>query len=385
MKVGVIGAGPAGLTAAYRLAQDGADVAVFEAAAAVGGFARSLRLWGHTVDIGPHRFFSSDPRVNRFWLEIVGRDYRMVNRRTRILYRGRRFDYPLRVGNALRNMGLTRAALCVASYGWERVRHAVAPRSLATFEDWVVARFGRRLYETFFKVYTEKLWGIPCTGLDADFAAQRIKRFSLGEAIKSMFGIAGTVHKTLVDQFAYPVRGTGMVYERMAERIAAMGGAVYTECAVRRVLVRDRRVVGLVDERGVEHAFDHVVSTMPLTVMVAGLPDLPEPVRDAAARLRYRNTILVYLLVEGTDLFPDQWLYVHSPEVRAGRVTNFRNWVPDIRGDERTSVLAFEYWCYDDDAEWGAPDADQGIPFCKTNATRAGGAAPVRPPYRRGR
>jgi protoporphyrinogen oxidase len=377
-RIAVIGAGPAGLTAAYELAKGGASVAVFEAADAVGGLARTIERWGHKVDLGPHRFFSTDRRVNRLWLEVVGRDYRMVDRLTRILYRRRFFDYPLRPGNALWNMGVVDACRCLSSYLKEKVRPSFAAGDDQTFESWVVGRFGRKLFEMFFKSYSEKLWGIGCQELDADFAAQRIKKFSLGEAIKSALGLGKGSHKTLVDQFAYPLGGTGLVYERMAKRIEEMGGHIHLRCPVRRLLRYGDTIRAVELSDGRIELFDHVISTMPLTLLVRGLGDLPPHVENAVNALRFRNTILVYLNVKGTRLFPDQWLYVHSPDLGMGRVTNFRNWAPELCGPEATSVLALEYWCYDEDALWHAPDAELiARATSEIQATGLIGAAPV--------
>jgi protoporphyrinogen oxidase len=357
MRVAVVGAGPAGLTAAYRLAVAGADVDVFEGSDAVGGMARSLDLWGQRVDVGPHRFFSKDPRVNKLWLELIGRDYCMIDRQTRILYRGRLYDYPLRAGNALANLGVAEAAACVASYAAERTKAAFVRRSAETFEDWIVARFGRRLFEMFFKTYSEKLWGLSCRELSADFAAQRIKSFSLAEAVFAMTGIARRKHRTLADVFAYPCNGNGELYERMARAITRAGGRIRLATPVRRIRVEQGVANGLVLGNGeTEGPYDHVVSTMPLTAMVLGLPDVPEAVAQAVGGLRFRNTIVVYLLVDQAEIFSDQWLYVHSPELRMGRVTNFRNWAPQICRDRPGSILALEYWCSDADADWTAPD-----------------------------
>jgi protoporphyrinogen oxidase len=358
MKVAVIGAGPAGMTAAYQLARAGVEVDVYEASDTVGGMARSFSLWGQTVDLGPHRFFSNDARVNRLWLEVVGQDYRMVNRLTRIYYNHRFFYYPLQPVNALWNMGLWEAARCITSYLRERARSSVPANAPETFESWVVGRFGRRLFEMFFQSYSEKLWGISCQDLDADFAAQRIKRFSLGEAIKSALGAGGNKHKTLVDCFAYPLGGTGMVYERMADFIRSRGGRVHLRRPIRRVLQVDGQVVGVEWDGGERDFCNHVISTMPLTLLVKSLGDLPEEVEQAIDSLTFRNTILVYLNVAGTDLFPDQWLYIHSPGLKMGRVTNFRNWIPDLYGEQRSSILALEYWCYDHDDLWLAPEEE---------------------------
>jgi len=355
MKVAVIGAGPAGMTAAYELAKAGVEVDLFEASGKVGGMARTFELWNQKVDLGPHRFFSSDARVNRLWLEVVGRDYQMVDRLTRIYYQGKFFHYPLKAFDALGNLGLWEAGICVLSYGKERV---LKKEPDGSFESWVVSRFGRRLFEIFFKTYTEKLWGIRCTELDADFAAQRIKKLSLYEAIKNaVLGGKGNKHKTLVDQFAYPNGGTGMVYERMAAFVDSHGGKVHLRTPVKRAVSENGVVNGLELESGEIRKYDHVISSMPLTQLVTRLPDVPAPVKAAAQELIFRNTILVYLNVEGTGLFPDNWLYVHSADLQMGRLTNFRNWVPQLHGEEKTSIMALEYWCYDQDAIWTEDNA----------------------------
>ena len=356
-RIGVIGAGPAGATAAYQLAKLGHRVHLFEASPFVGGMARTISLWDQKVDLGPHRFFSSDARVNRLWLEVVGRDYRMVERLTRIFYDGKFFKYPLQAADALKNLGGVEAARCLASYGRMRLR---PPRDLDTFEDWVVSRFGRRLFDIFFKTYSEKLWGIPCTELDSDFAAQRIKKLSLYEAAKAaILGSRGSKHKTLVDRFAYPLGGTGSVYERMIDVVRERGGRVDLSTPVERVEARagerGARIVAL--GKGAE-SFDYVVSSMPLTLLVQKLPDVPDDVLAASRSLKFRNTILVFLNVDATNLFPDQWLYIHSASLATGRVTNFRNWVPELYGASRSTILALEYWCDATDATWPRADDD---------------------------
>ncbi len=358
MRVTVIGAGPAGLTAALCLSRGGAQVTVHEAGQQVGGLARSLDLWGQRVDLGPHRFFSTDRRVNQLWLDVVGRDYRMVNRQTRIYYRGKFFQYPLKPLEALAKMGVPSASACLASYARERVRPSYSVGDPQTFESWVVGRFGRRLFEMFFQSYSEKLWGIGCDQLSADFASQRIKKFSLGEAVKSVLSPRSRGrHKTLVDRFAYPLGGTGAVYERMAEQVEALGGRVQLRSPVSRVLHAGQAVSGVELADGSHEAADHVISTMPLTLLVRGLDNPPAGVAKAAAALKFRNTLLVYLHVDSAALFPDQWIYVHSPELGMGRVTNFRNWVPELTAGAKTTILAVEYWCDADDAQWTQTDS----------------------------
>lgn len=357
LTVGVIGAGPAALTAAYRLQQMGVAVTVFEVGPSVGGLARSFDLWGHKVDLGPHRFFSKDGRVNALWHEVIGDSHRMVDRQTRIYYRSRFFDYPLRVSNVLANLNPADIVASLASYMRQVIAPEFPPEARDTFEAWVVSHFGRQLYEMFFKSYSEKLWGIPCTALDADFATQRIRKFSLGQTVLAALGLGRGRHRTLVDRFAYPKAGSGQVYELMARAITERGGRIHMNARVARVVRQERRVTGLELADGSFHAFDHIVSTMPLTLLLQGLEPPPE-VAAAAAKLTFRNTVLVYLNVEADSLFTDQWIYIHADGVGVGRITNFRNWVPELYGTSRNTVLAFEYWCQDEDTIWSAPDAD---------------------------
>jgi len=339
------------MTAAYQLAKSGVSVEIFEAGGSVGGMSRSIDLWGQKVDIGPHRFFSSDPRINQVWLEVAAPDYDMVNRLTRIFYRGRLFFYPLKPFNALANLGIFEAARCLISYGAERL-NPTKMGDAPSFEQWVVSRFGRRLFEIFFKTYSEKLWGISCSELDADFAAQRIKKFSLGEAILTALGFHKGKHKTLVDQFAYPHGGTGMVYERMAQKCIALGGKLNLNTPVRRVVVEKGKAVAIELENGERREYDHIVSTMPMTHLVERMDDVPPEVLTALKQLTYRNTILAYLRIPAKNLFRDNWLYVHSADLQTGRITNFRNWTPYLYGKSDESIIAMEYWCYDEDALW---------------------------------
>lgn len=354
-RIAVIGAGPAGITAAYEISKkikskDIARLDLYEAGSDVGGLSRSLTLWNQTVDLGPHRFFSNDNRINKLWLEVAGDEYDMVNRQTRIFYKNKFFDYPLKASNALINMGIVEAFLCITSYIKEKI---VPTPQQDTFEWWVTNRFGKRLYRMFFKTYSEKLWGIPCTELDSDFAAQRIKKFSMGEAIKSaLFGNRGNKHKTLVDQFAYPFHGTGSIYQKMKSRIESNGGIVHLNRPVEKILTRDNKAYAILLDDGQIEEYDQIVSTMPLSLMVTRLPDVPESIVSLANSLKFRNTILVFLKVENTQLFTDQWLYIHSDGIEMGRITNFRNWLPTLYGEEKNSILCVEYWANFEDKLW---------------------------------
>jgi len=374
-QVAVIGGGPAGITAAYELSKRGIPVEVFEASPGIGGLARSIELWGQKVDIGPHRFFSTDTRVNKLWIEVAGADYSMVDRLTRIYYKGKFFHYPLQPVNALLNLGPITSVECLLSYFFQK---NTDPSINGTFESWVVSKFGKKLFDIFFKNYSEKLWGISCRELDADFAAQRIKKLSLWEAVINSLGGAKGKHKTLVDQFAYPHGGTGEIYERMAAHVAENHGKIHLETPIRRIITENDKAVALELTSGTTHSFDHIISTMPLTNMVLALPGLPDEVREAANGLTFRNTIIVYLKVEGTGLFPDNWLYVHSPELTTGRITNFSNWVPHLNRGEKATIVALEFWCYDSDELWQMDDAHL-IDRAKADLAKTGlaGSAPI--------
>ncbi|MEI7803336.1 MAG: FAD-dependent oxidoreductase [Bacteroidota bacterium] len=357
-KIIVIGAGPAGLTAASKLAEGGCDVTVYEAGVTVGGLARSFELWGQTVDCGPHRFFSTDKIVNDFFKEVVGDDFILVNRLTRIYYRKKFYFYPLKAMNVLFNIGPFGVIASMWSYFLQRLNPIKNPK---TFEDWVISRFGKKLFNIFFKNYSEKLWGIPCSRIDADWAAQRIKKFSLLEAVKSaIFPDSGGKHKTLVEQFAYPRHGTGLIYQKTKTKIENAGGKVLLNSSVQNVLVENEVAKGVVLKNGETIFADEVISTMPLTLMVKGLNAVPENVKQACDQLFFRNTILVYLEVDAIDLFPDQWIYVHNPDVIHGRITNFRNWSPELFGDKKTSILCMEYWCFSEDEIWKRDENSTG-------------------------
>lgn len=356
LKIAVIGAGPAGLTAAYQLSKQGVHVEVFEASGAVGGMAKTISLWGQLVDLGPHRFFSSDTRVNQLWLEVIEKKYKMVNRLTRIYYQKTFFDYPLKAFNALFGLGIFQSILCILSY----IHYKFFPiKNEKTFEAWVINRFGKRLFSIFFKSYSEKLWGISCKDLDADFAAQRIKKLSLFEAIKSaIFKSEGAKHKTLVDEFAYPNLGAGAVYIEMAKKLKKMGGIIHFNNAVESVYPqKNKNLPKLKLTKGKEMKFDHIISSMPITTLInrMGAPSL---IKEHAKKLKFRNTLLVYLQVEAENLFPDQWIYIHSSDLKTGRITNFKNWVPSTVRGKKETILCLEYWCYDDDDLWSMADKE---------------------------
>jgi len=347
-KVCIVGAGPAGLSAAYSLTKNKFDVDLYEASNFAGGMSRTIPLWNQLVDMGPHRFFSNDSRVNSFWLEIIKDDYIMVNRNTRIFYNNRFFHYPLKPFNALINLGLIESVKCLFSYFFERLK--IKNHKFDTFETWVIKRFGKRLFEIFFKSYSEKLWGIKCSELDSDFAAQRIKKLSLFEAIKSAFIGNHSKHKTLVDQFAYPLFGTGMVYEKMANFIIENGNKLFYEKKIKSIKkLSDKFIVTTHD--GKEAFYDTLISTMPITNLINNFKP-PESVKNASKNLKFRNTLLVYIKLINCNPFPDQWIYIHSQELLTGRITNFKNWAPQINKGDPNTILCLEYWCNDEDDIW---------------------------------
>ena len=368
MKVGIIGAGPAGLTCASELVKGGVSVDVYEAEDAVGGMTKSFELWGQRVDLGPHRFFSMDDRITGFWLEHTKGEYIMVDRLTRIFYKKKFFLYPVRAFNALRNLGIGEAFLCIMSYFKAQFHRKGEEKS---FEEWVSNRFGYKLYSIFFKSYSERLWGIPCTELDADFARQRIKGLNMLEVIKSaVFGGGGAKHKTLVDRFAYPKQGASVPYETITAGLREKGAGVYLSTPVRGIRTKDGKAVGIILEDGSVREYDYIVSTAPFTRMVCSIPEL-SAVHGLAQELKYRNTTLVYLLINKTDIFKDNWIYVHDKTVNMGRITNFRNWSPFMLNGKKEAILCLEYWSYDGDAMWQKSDADM-IAMAKEEIVRTG-------------
>jgi protoporphyrinogen oxidase len=357
----VIGAGPAGLTAAYVLAKAGVRVTVLEAGTTVGGLSRTVEYNGYRFDIGGHRFFTKMREVEALWQEILGDDFISVPRLSRIHYNGRFFDYPLKAGNALRGLGAFNASRIVLSYlRWHYRPHPVEE----TFEEWVTNRFGKRLYEIFFKTYTEKVWGIPCSEISAEWAAQRIQGLSLARAILSSVALTTRpdVVRTLIHEFKYPRLGPGQMWETCRTHVERLGGRVLMQHPVAGLEWRGGRVVSAVTRTPTGHtrvAGDHFISTMPLRSLVRAFdPATPASVRDAAEGLQYRDFILVALILDGDDLFPDNWIYVHTPGLKVGRIQNFNNWSRAMVPDPGRTCLGLEYFCSIGDDVWQRSDSD---------------------------
>lgn len=357
----VIGAGPAGLCAAVELQRSGRSVTIVEQEAhAVGGLARTIDYREHRFDLGAHRFFSKNPEIRRWWAERLGDDFLEIERLTRILYRGKLFSYPLRITNVLRQLGPAESFRCALSYAYSRL-FPVHPE--VSFADWVRNRFGSRLFSIFFKSYTEKVWGIPCHEISADWAAQRIRGLSLSRAALASIGVRPkhAVLTTLTDRFHYPRLGSGMMWEATRKELERAGARFAMGARVNRVLRAGDRIVSIetvaADGASTTHVADHYISSMPLSDLALAIdPPLPDAARRAAEALRYRHLVVVLLIIECRDLFPDQWIYVHEPRVRAGRITNFGNWSPDMAPNEQTSGLALEYFCSEGDELWSRSD-----------------------------
>lgn len=358
--VGIIGAGPAGLSAAYELSKNNVSCIVFEASSDVGGLCRSLPLWNQTVDLGPHRFFSTDPRVNATVDDVLDGKFSMVPRLTRIFHKNKFFKYPLEFLDVFSTLGPSESLRCLSSYIRERVsqlcRQGTKPNN---FEDWIVRSFGQRLYEIFFKSYSEKLWGIRCNKIHSDFAAQRIRRLTFAEALKNALSSKSSKkHRSLVDEFKYPDGGTGELYKKMSLLTQNQGGSIYLNSPVLRVNLENGRATGIELVSGEKFKFDYIISTMPLTRLVTQFNEVPINVREAANRLRYRSTILVYLELSRNSYFDDQWLYIHSEKLKTGRITNFRNWSRTLNGASGATILCHEIWCFQNDSTWNQSDED---------------------------
>lgn len=355
----IIGAGPAGLTAAYELARHQITATVLEADSVVGGISRTAERDGWRFDIGGHRFFTKVERVSQLWHEILPpEDFLLRPRMSRIYYDGKFYDYPLKASNALRNLGLIEAIRCVLSYVWVRIR---PPKDQSTFEGWTAARFGWRLYRIFFKTYTEKVWGVPATELQADWAAQRIKNLSLFKAVLNALLPKRNQKEitSLIEEFEYPKYGPGMMWERCRDLVEAAGSKVIMETPVVRIRHERGRAVSVVAESGgvtTEYPADHVISSMPLPLLLKAMdPPVPDEVRRAADGLAFRDFLTVALVVPAEAGFPDNWIYVHSPHVRLGRIQNFGSWSPYLVKEGRT-CLGLEYFVFEGDDLWNSPD-----------------------------
>jgi protoporphyrinogen oxidase len=360
----VIGAGPAGLTAAYELCKSGVCSVVLEKDNVVGGLSRTVNYKGYHFDIGGHRFFTKVKAVEEMWREVLANgQFIRRSRLSRIYYNKKFFYYPLRASNALLGLGVWNSLLIFLSY----LRAQIFPEKPEdTFEQWISNRFGKRLYKIFFKTYTEKVWGIPCNQIMAEWAAQRIKGLSLLAAVKSALiqkqQSKGDVIKTLIDAFDYPELGPGMMWETVRDIVEKNGSEIKLNTGVEKIIWNGGGVKALeVVTDGVPEIIEgtHFISSMPIRGLIKKFdPPAPERVIKAAEALNYRDFLTVALVVNKRELFPDNWIYVHDAEVKVGRIQNFKNWSPAMVPDPETTCLGLEYFCFEGDGLWTMSDAD---------------------------
>ena len=358
----IIGAGPAGLTAAYCLSQAGRSVVVIEKDATyVGGISRTVEYKGFLFDIGGHRFFSKSREVMDLWKELLPHDFLERPRLSRIYYRGKFYSYPLRPFEALRNLGLMTSAACILSFTYAKVFPLKNP---ANFHGWVRNRFGEKLFSIFFRTYTEKVWGMSCDEISADWAAQRIKgldlRVALTHGLKRWAGANKPTVKTLIESFQYPRRGPGMVWDAAARKVEERGGRVIKGRELRSLSYDAERKCWDVEVATHDGGFERyaardIISSVAVRELVEKI--VPTPSSHASARaLRYRDFLIVALIVNKPDIFPDNWIYVHDPAVKVGRVQNFRSWSPEMV-QPGMSCLGLEYFCFEGDGLWNSSDA----------------------------
>jgi protoporphyrinogen oxidase len=367
----ILGAGPAGLTAAYVLARRKHPGAVFEADGSVGGIAKTIEFNGYRFDLGGHRFFTKIEPIQRLWEEMLRDDFLTRPRLSRIYYKGKYFSYPITAKDVVGRLGLFESMLCALSYLWASRRRKTEAE---TFEEWVTSKFGRRLYDAFFRSYTQKLWGIPGSEIRALWAAQRIKNFSLGKAVLNILGLRREHVTTLIEEFRYPRLGPGQMWERFAEKAEEDGVPVHLKQRCTALKHTEGRIESVVMRSNgdlTEHVVDSVVSSIPLSELILNLdPPAPEEVRAAASRLRYRDLILVALMTEEADPFPDNWIYLHDPGTRAGRVQNYGVW-SEAMVKPGTTCLGVEYFCFEGDEIWEMPN-DEIVALAKNELARIG-------------
>ena len=367
--VAIIGAGPAGLTAAYQLTKKGYSVTVIEKDDQyVGGISRTVEHEGFRFDIGGHRFFSKAKEVVDLWNEILPDDFIQRPRMSRIYYEGKFYSYPLRAFEALWNLGVFRSTLCMASFAKAQL---FPKKDVKSFQDWTVNQFGNKLFSIFFKTYTEKVWGMPCDEMSADWAAQRIKGLSLGAAVldglKRSLGLNkrpndGMATKTLLETFRYPRLGPGMMWDAARDKVVAGGNQVIMGHSLKQLAqdqVTGRWRVIAAGKDGAEITINaaHVISSAPMRELAGRIHPLPSTLGEALD-LKYRDFLTVALMIKSADLFPDNWIYIHDPKVKVGRIQNFRSWSPEMVPDESIACVGLEYFCFEGDGLWSSTDAD---------------------------
>lgn len=360
----IIGAGPSGLGTAYEIFKHTKDVNItlIDRNEQVGGLARSHAHNGHYFDVGPHRFFTKNLEVLSLWKELLGNQFVEVSRLTRILYKNKFFNYPVEVKDVVRNLGLATSLHALLSFLHAKIfLRKMVPKS---FEQWIVKNFGEKLYIIFFKTYTEKVWGIECHRIGAEWAAQRIKNLNFTEVVKgAIFGSRFRKAKSLVDSFHYPLKGAGQMYEKLAKEVTNSGGKIILEASVKKVVKRGKSIVSVEYEthgKTKKIEVDFLFSSMPLTHFIQALgKSVPQEVIAANKKLYYREHITVNLQVKRKNIFPDNWIYVHSPEVIMARIANYNNFLPKHEEKKRKgTAISVEYFLFQSDKLWSLPDKD---------------------------
>lgn len=363
-QVVIIGAGPAGLTAAYELLKEGIHSTVVEKDSVVGGLSRTVNYNGYHFDIGGHRFFTKVQVVDDMWHEVLGNDFLTRKRLSRIFYNNKFFNYPFNLTNALFGLGIWNSIMIVFSYLWAQV---FPQKPEKTFDQWVSNRFGRRLYKIFFETYTEKVWGIPCNEISAEWAAQRIKGLSLLKAIKNTLikeqtGNKQQVVKTLIDSFKYPKFGPGMMWEKVTDTLNRDGSRVLLNSDVSKIYINNNSVEKIeIIKNGHKKEIpgNNFISSMPIRELIQKFdPPVPDEILQAANDLKYRDFLTVSLVVKKKEVFPDNWIYIHDPNVEVGRIQNFKNWSEDMVPEEEKTCLGLEYFCFEGDGLWSMDDRD---------------------------
>lgn len=356
-KVIIIGGGPAGLTAAYELNKSGIRSEVFEKDDIVGGISRTVNYKGYRFDIGGHRFFTKVKVVQDMWDEVLRSDFLLRDRLSRIYYRKKFFNYPFEVKNAVFGLGIFNSLLIVISY----LRAQVIPiRPENTFEQWITNRFGYRLYKIFFKTYTEKVWGIPCSEISSEWAAQRIKGLSLFSALKNALlkkpPADKNVIKTLINSFHYPKLGPGMMWEKVREIVEEGLCRVHMNSGIEKIYWHNDAVLAVETCNGgttTRISGTDFISSMPIRELIAKLEPLPpSEILKAGDKLNYRDFITVSLIIDKKTIFEDNWIYIHDPNVKVGRIQNFKNWSPYMVPDPEKTSLGMEYFCFENDEFW---------------------------------
>ena len=360
-EVCILGAGPAGLASALELTKKGiTDIAIIDRNKLAGGLSRTEARGNYRFDVGPHRFFTKSHEVNKLWHETLGSDFIPVNRLTRIYYNNKYFNYPIKAGDVLTKMPPHELIHAMFSFGLTKFK---SQGNELTFEDWVSNKFGRKLFNTFFKTYTEKVWGIPCNEIGAEWAAQRIKGLNFVEVIKNSFGGSGkNKPKTLVDQFDYPVLGAGQMYEAWLEQAVNKGAKSFLSTAVTKIVTEENQVKALICKDGngeeLKVTANQFFCSIPLTHFFYLQEDVDANIKKAVDALYYREHITVDFLLDGQNYFPDQWIYIHSPEVKMARIANYNNFSKAMVNNENKTGMSVEYFVFQTDELWKMNDSD---------------------------